>query len=77
MLSARSTTLKQPYLSFFLGADVCSWQGKLRRKLKELLDALGAQDHLHLVVGPGGHRFYADAAWPVALREIARLKRPR
>ena len=31
---------------------------------QEIFTAAGCPDNLELVVGPGGHRFYADAAWP-------------
>ena len=41
--------------------------------LKKIYRAAGAADRCHLVVGPEGHRFYAEAAWPVALRELRRL----
>ena len=34
-------------------------------KVKEIYAAAGAPDNCHLVVGEGGHRFYADDAWPV------------
>lgn len=40
--------------------------------LKDIYAASGAEDRCHLVVGSGGHRFYADEAWPVLLREINR-----
>jgi dipeptidyl aminopeptidase/acylaminoacyl peptidase len=40
--------------------------------LKEIYAAAGAEDRCHLVVGAGGHRFYADEAWPVLLGEINR-----
>ncbi len=36
--------------------------------------ALGAEKHCHLVVGHGGHRFYARLAWPKALIELKRLQ---
>lgn len=39
-------------------------------KLKEIYRAFGAADRCHLVVGEGGHRFYADPAWKVMSREI-------
>ncbi len=42
------------------------------RKLKRIYAASGAADRCHLVVGPEGHRFYADLAWPVMMRELAR-----
>ncbi len=32
---------------------------------REVFTAAGCPDNLRLVVGPGGHRFYADLAWPV------------
>ena len=45
------------------------------RDLRRIYDAAGAKGRCHLVVGEGGHRFYANDAWPVMLKEIARLKR--
>lgn len=33
--------------------------------VKRLYKAAGAEDNCRLVVGEGGHRFYADDAWPV------------
>jgi len=42
--------------------------------LQRIYDAAGAPDRCHLVVGDGGHRFYADDAWPVMLEEIAHLR---
>ncbi len=44
------------------------------RELRKIYSAFGAADRCHLVVGPGGHRFYADAAWPAMMREIAKLQ---
>jgi len=44
------------------------------RELKKIYKAWGAERHCHLVVGEGGHRFYADKAWPVMLREMGRRK---
>jgi len=38
--------------------------------LKRIYRAAGAEAHCHLVVGQGGHRFYAGAAWPVMLKEM-------
>lgn len=35
--------------------------------LQGIYAAAGAADQCRLVVGDGGHRFYADAAWPVML----------
>ena len=39
--------------------------------------ALAAEDRCHLVVGDGGHRFYADLAWPVMLKELDRMKQAK
>lgn len=44
------------------------------RQLRKIYKACGAQEHCHLVVGEGGHRFYADDAWPVMLEEIIDLR---
>jgi dienelactone hydrolase len=38
--------------------------------LQRIYAAAGAGSRCHLVVGKGGHRFYADDAWPVMLEEI-------
>ena len=45
---------------------------KAFRRLKQIYAAAGAGDRCHLVVGNGGHRFYAEDAWPRMLREIGR-----
>ena len=42
------------------------------RDLKKIYRACGAEKRCHLVVGEEGHRFYADAAWPVLLKELDR-----
>ena len=42
------------------------------KDLRRIYRAAGAENRCHLVVGAGGHRFYADAAWPVLLKELAR-----
>jgi hypothetical protein len=34
-------------------------------KAKAIFLAAGCEDNVRLVVGPEGHRFYADLAWPV------------
>ena len=41
--------------------------------LQAIYRACGAEDRCYLVVGEGGHRFYAADAWPVLLEELARL----
>ena len=40
--------------------------------LEKIYRAAGAPDRCHLIVGQGGHRFYADDAWPVMLQELQR-----
>jgi dienelactone hydrolase len=47
---------------------------KAFRQLKKIYNAAGAGRHCHLVVGNGGHRFYAKAAWEKMLRELRGLK---
>ena len=36
--------------------------------IRQIYKAAGAEDRCELVVGGGGHRFYADASWPVFQR---------
>jgi len=48
---------------------------KAFKDVQRIYRASGAGERCHLVVGKEGHRFYADDAWPVMLKEIARLKR--
>ena len=38
--------------------------------LKAIYEAAGAGGRCHLVVGAGGHRFYAAEAWPAMLSEL-------
>ena len=38
--------------------------------LQKIYRAAGAPGSCHLVEGAGGHRFYADDAWPVMMREL-------
>lgn len=47
------------------------------KDLQRIYDACGAKNLCHLVVGNGGHRFYADDAWPVMMREIERSQRTK
>jgi hypothetical protein len=42
------------------------------RKLKGIYAACGAADLCRLVVGPEGHRFYADLAWPAMQKAMRR-----
>jgi hypothetical protein len=42
------------------------------RKLKGIYAACGAADQCRLVVGPEGHRFYADLAWPAMQKAESR-----
>ena len=46
---------------------------KAIRQLKKIYKAAGAEKKIHLVIGDGGHRFYADDAWPKMLKEIKKL----
>ncbi len=39
-------------------------------QLKNIYRAFGAEERCHHVLGNGGHRFYADEAWPVMLKEL-------
>lgn len=41
---------------------------KAFRELKKIYAAAGAPNNCRLVVGPEGHRFYADLAWPNMLK---------
>ena len=34
--------------------------------IESIYRAAGVPDRCRLVVGPGGHRFYADLAWPIS-----------
>ena len=43
------------------------------KDLRRIYRACDAAKHCHLVVGTGGHRFYAEDAWPVLLKELKRL----
>jgi dienelactone hydrolase len=47
---------------------------KAFRALKKIYAAAGAAGRCHLVVGPEGHRFYAELAWPKMLKEIEHLR---
>ena len=38
--------------------------------LRKIYRAAGAENNCHLIIGNGGHRFYADDAWPVMLELI-------
>ncbi len=43
------------------------------RHLQSIYDAAKAKDQCKLVVGPEGHRFYADAAWPVLQKLLKKI----
>ena len=49
---------------------------KAFRDLKRIYRAAGVGEHCHLVVGEGGHRFYAEKAWSKMLGELARAGSP-
>jgi dienelactone hydrolase len=55
--------------------DIFPIQGVLQafEHLQEIYTALGAADQCQLVIGPGGHRFYADLAWPLMRQVIDHL----
>lgn len=38
------------------------------RRIQKIYEAAGAKRNCKLVVGDGGHRFYADDAWPVMMK---------
>ncbi len=40
------------------------------KDVRRIYKACGAEAHCRLVVGAGGHRFYANDAWPVMLKAI-------
>lgn len=40
------------------------------RQLRRIYEAFGAGERCRLVVGAEGHRFYAEAAWPLMLKEM-------
>ena len=42
------------------------------RRLKAIYKAAGDASRCQLVIGPEGHRFYADLAWPKMLRQMER-----
>ncbi len=46
---------------------------KAFRRLKNIYRVAGADNHCHLVIGKKGHRFYAEDAWPLMMREIEML----
>jgi len=46
-------------------------------ELQRIYDACDAKERCHLVVGAGGHRFYADDAWPVMMKEIENLRKSK
>lgn len=41
-------------------------------RVQEVYRSLGAPERCRQVIGEGGHRFFADAAWPVMLELMAR-----
>jgi dienelactone hydrolase len=50
---------------------------KAYKRLREIYKAADADDRCHLVIGPEGHRFYADLAWPKMLKEIKKDQRKK
>ena len=45
---------------------------KAFRHLQSIYEAAGAAERCHLVIGPEGHRFYAELAWPKMMKEVGR-----
>ncbi len=43
------------------------------QSLREIYSACGATERCHLVVGPEGHRFYSDLAWPLMMKEMEKM----
>ncbi len=41
------------------------------REVRKVYEALGAERACRLLVGPEGHRFYADLAWPAIMQAFA------
>lgn len=50
---------------------------KAFRDLQKIYDSAGAKDNCKLIIGKGGHRFYADDAWPQMLNLIDKLPAKR
>jgi hypothetical protein len=46
---------------------------KAFKDLQKIYRAFGASKRCHLVIGEGGHRFYAEQAWPVLLAEMRKV----
>jgi dienelactone hydrolase len=46
---------------------------KAFKHLQRIYAAAGAADRCRLVIGPEGHRFYAELAWPPMLEELRRI----
>jgi len=44
-------------------------------RLQEIYSSVGDSGRCHHVIGEGGHRFYAEGAWPVMLAELEQLTR--
>lgn len=47
------------------------------KKLQRIYEACEAGNRCHLVEGKEGHRFYAEDAWPVMLKEIEKTRREK
>ena len=43
---------------------------KAFRQLQRIYDGCGAKENCHLVVGGEGHRYYAEQAWPIIVKEL-------
>lgn len=43
-------------------------------KVRAIYEAAGVPDHCRLIIGWGGHRFYAEESWPVYAEMLERIK---
>lgn len=48
---------------------------KAYEKVKAIYTAMGVPDNCRLIIGDGGHRFYADQSWPVYQEMLTRISR--
>ena len=51
----------------------CTATRRAFKDLQRIYKACDAGDRCRLVVGAGGHRFYADDAWPVMIKLVSKL----
>ena len=51
----------------------CTATRRAFKDLQRIYNACDAGDRFRLVVGAGGHRFYADDAWPIMTKLVSKL----